>query len=289
MRKLVIGCGYLGQRVAAAWQAQGHDVHVLTRSADRAREFVQQGYSTIIGDVCQPASLKSLPSADTVLYSVGFDRTSAAPKRAVYVDGLKNVLNELAGRCGTLIYISSTSVYGQDNGELVDELSPTEPREENGRICLDAETLVRDCAASTHPSSAIVLRLAGIYGPARLIARVEQLRSGASLSGNPEAWLNLIHVEDATQAVLAAEARGQSGSTYLVCDDRPLHRAEFYSAVAERVGAPVPKFEPLADDSAEKRRLNKRCVNRRLRDELLVGLRYPTISEGLSSLPELSR
>lgn len=289
MRNLVIGCGYLGQRVATAWRSRGDDVHALTRSDDRARAFAQLGYSPIIGDVLQPETLKALPTADTVLYAVGFDRTAAATKRAVYVDGLNNVLNELAGRCGKLIYISSTSVYGQDSGEFVDESSPAEPNEENGRICLDAETLVREFAASTRPSSTIILRLAGIYGPARLIARAEQLRSGQQLSGNPQAWLNLIHVEDGVQAVLAAGACRLSEATYLVCDDRPLHRADFYSAVAERVGAPVPSFYPLADNSAEKSRFNKRCVNRRLRDELLVNLRYPTISEGLASLPELSR
>lgn len=296
MRTLVIGCGYLGQRVAAIWKARGDEVYVLTRSIDRAERFDQQGYLPIVGDVLQSETLKGLPTVDTTLYAVGFDRTATATKRAVYVDGLKNVLDELVGRCGRFIYVSSTSVYGQDSGEFVDESSPTEPREENGRICLDAETLVREGASSTRhsslvtcPWSAIVLRLAGIYGPARLIARVEQLRSGQPLLGNPQAWLNLIHVDDAAQAVLAAEIRGLPGATYLVSDNRPLHREGFYSAVAEQIGAPVPTFETLAADSVERIRFNKRCVNRRLKEELLVDLRYPTINEGLSSLPELSR
>lgn len=284
MRKLLIGCGYLGERVAREWLRQGDEVWALTRSTTNAERFDSLGLKPVIGDVLDPESLRKLPTAETVLYAVGFDRTSQASKRAVYVDGLSNVLRLVGTTCERFVDISSTSVYGQDSGELVDESSPTTPTDENGCICCDAETVVRQAK-----STANVLRLAGIYGPGRLLARVEQLRRGERLTGNPEAWLNLIHVDDAVRAVLATETRGVPGATYLVCDNRPLRRREYYAALAEKVGAPPPQFEELAAEAAERIRLNKRCVNRRLREELCVELQFPTVSDGLRSLPEATR
>lgn len=290
MHKLIIGCGYLGERVAAAWTACGDDVSVLTRSSARAERLAASGLSPVIGDVLEPESLRQLPRADVVLYAVGFDRTSESSKRSVYVDGLRNVLVEIAQRSRLFLYVSSTSVYGQNGGELVDEASSTEPQEENGHICLDAEAVVCrffDRAKCSPEQGAIILRLAGIYGPGRLLTRIEQLRSGEPLSGNPDAWLNLIHVDDAVRAVLAAEQRGQSGATYLVSDDRPLRRAEYYSALAASVGAPPPRFAEFNVNSIERQQLNKRCVNSRLRHELAVELKYPTVIDGLAGLPEL--
>lgn len=284
MRKLLIGCGYLGERVAREWLRQADEVSVLTRSTANAERFASWGLKPIIGDVLDPDSLRKLPDVEAVLYAVGFDRTGQVSKRAVYVDGLTNVLREVGGTCERFLYVSSTSVYGQDAGEQVDESSPTTPTEESGCICRDAESVVRQLK-----SDAIILRLAGIYGPGRLLARVEQLRRGEPLTGNPEAWLNLIHVDDAVRAVLAAETRGVPGATYLVCDDRPLPRREYYAALAEKVVAPSPQFEELAADAPERRRLNKRCVNRRLREELRVELQFPTVIDGLRSLPEATR
>lgn len=284
MRKLLIGCGYLGERVAREWLRQGDEVWALTRSRANAERFGGLGIKPVVGDVLDPQSLRTLPAAETVLYAVGFDRTGSVSKRAVYVDGLRNVLRQVGATCRRFVYVSSTSVYGQDAGELVDESSPTAPTEENGCICRDAESVVRQAK-----SDAIVLRLAGIYGPGRLLARVEQLRRGERLTGNPDSWLNLIHVDDAARTMLAAETRGVPGATYLVCDDQPLPRREYYSALAEKVGAPVPQFEELAAEAPERRRLNKRCVNRRLREELRVELQFPTVIEGLRSLPEATQ
>ena len=284
MSALVIGCGYLGERVAREWLRSHDEVWVLTRSIVNAERLASIGLRPVIGDVLDLDSLRKLPMAETVLYAVGFDRTGSASKRSVYVDGLSNVLQQVRASCQRFLYVSSTSVYGQNSGELVDESSPTTPTEENGRICCDAEAVVRQLK-----EDAIILRLAGIYGPGRLLARIEQLRRGERLTGNPEAWLNLIHVDDALRTVLAAETRGVLGATYLVCDDQPLHRREYYAALAEKVGAPRPQFEELAADAPERQRLNKRCLNRRLREELRVELQFPTVIEGLWAIPEVSR
>jgi nucleoside-diphosphate-sugar epimerase len=288
MRKLIIGCGYLGERVAQKWLDDGCEIYALTRSKERAASLAGSGLNPVVGDVLDCDSLKALPHVETILYAVGFDRASGRSKRMVYVDGLRNVLRAVRGKCQRLVYVSSISVYGQNSGELVDESSAVSPYEENGCICRDAEAVVWDQFRSAKPDTeageAIVLRLAGIYGPGRLLARADQLRRGDLLSGNPDAWLNLIHVEDAVQAALAAEERGQSGETYLVCDDRPLRRREYFTALAEKLGVAPPSLETLAVDAPELHKFGKRCVNRRMREELRVELQFPTISEGLSHL-----
>ncbi|HLJ11274.1 MAG TPA: NAD-dependent epimerase/dehydratase family protein [Planctomycetaceae bacterium] len=302
-RRLIVGCGYLGRRVAKRWIAHGDWVAALTRSPEHARELRAVGIEPIVGDVTAPATLEALPEADSLLFAVGLDRTAGKSQREVYVGGLENVLRRAAGRFGRILYVSSTSVYGQNEGQWVDETSPCDPTSENGKVCRDAELLLH-----REVPEANILRLAGLYGPGRLVARVEALRQGnLVVEGNPEAWLNLIHVDDAATAVVACEKRGAPGAAYLVSDDRPCRRREYYTLLAWLVGAPMPKFavqdaaakviEPQgADDasaapvaipnvaeapSGDRFALNKRCRNRRLRDELQVALRYPRIELGL--------
>ncbi len=168
----------------------------LTRS--RADELRAAGIDPIIGDISEPARLGSMLRADTVLYAVGWDRTSGRTFQETYIDGLRNVLEALPAP-NRFIYISSTSVYGQDDGNWVNEQSPTTPTEANGKIVLEAEQLLR----SKLPD-AIVLRFAGIYGPGRIL-RQKAIEKGEPLLGNADKWLNLIHVDDGAQAVLAAE------------------------------------------------------------------------------------
>ncbi len=286
MQKLIVGCGYLGRRVAAAWRKGGHDVTALTRSAAHAEELSRLGIRPVIGDVCDSATLATLPAVDTALFAVGFDRASGRSQHEVYVDGLRNVLHQVAGRCERFIYISSSSVYGQSAGEWVDETSPCEPVQPGGQCCLAAEDLVREFFPSSKQTAAKkpfanVLRLSGIYGPGRLLASIERLRVGESLPGHGEAWLNLIHVDDAVTAVLACEQRGQPGEVYLISGDYPIQRGEYYSQLARLVAAPPPVF---ADDQPAKRGsggLNKRCETRKARAELGLALTYPTINAGL--------
>src|SRR5665213_3277715 len=234
-RRLIIGCGYLGRRVAHIWVAQGDVVFALTRSSANAEALRQFGITPIVGDVTDSASLAVLPKVDTLLYAVGLDRRTGHSQRDVYVGGLDNLLPQIAGKVRRLLYVSSTSVYGQNSGEWVDETSDCRPESANGQVCLDAERLLQQKLPEAN-----VLRLAGIYGPGRLVARIEALRAGQSPEGNPDAWLNLIHVDDAAAAVLACERRGKPGATYLVCDDHPCRRREYYSLLAAMIGAPAP-------------------------------------------------
>jgi nucleoside-diphosphate-sugar epimerase len=293
-RKLIIGCGYLGRRVARRWIAQGDAVFALTRSADRARLFRESGIEPLVGDVTEAASLAGLPEVETVLYAVGLDRGAGKSQREVYVGGLANALSRIAGTIRRFVYISSTSVYGQNTGEWVDESSECRPDSENGKVCLEAEQLLR-----SRLPEANVLRLTGIYGPGRLTARIAALRAGVTLEGNPDAWLNLIHVDDAVVAILACERHGTPGATYLVCDDQPVRRMEYYQLLASLIGAPPPgsgAFPPFARGGTgvagenvhsvpgaepPPSNLNKRCCNRRLHDELQVTLHYPSVRIGL--------
>lgn len=261
---LIVGCGYLGRVVARRWLAAGHHVTALTRS--RADELSSLGIDPVVGDVTDSAL--RLPAADTVLYAVGLDRSAGKSMREVYVGGLANVLAVLPA-VRRFVYVSSTSVYGQADGGWVDETAPTEPAEENGRIVLEAEQLLRE-----QRPDAIVLRFAGIYGPGRKM-RWAAVERGEPIATDPDGWLNLIHVEDGALAVLAAAERGQPGATYNVADDRPVVRREFYAEMAAILGAPAPRFTPVAE------RTNRRISNRQMRTELGVEPRFPDFRAGL--------
>lgn len=275
VRKLIVGCGYLGRRVAARWREAGDDVFALTRSAERADEFRSSGITPVMGDVMQADSIAFPDDVDTCLYAIGLDRSSGFSQRDVYVNGLAGVLGNPTYRPRRLIWISSTSVYGQEAGETIDETSPTEPERDNGKVCLEAERLVLDFAKQSSGCTANVLRLSGIYGPNRLIARVAALKSAETMTGRGDAWLNLIHVDDAAGAVLACETKGSPGATYLISDDRPILRREFYGLVAGLEGAPLPTFTETTGP------IGKRCNNSKAKRELGWSLRYPTIITGV--------
>ncbi|QDT66958.1 SDR family oxidoreductase [Calycomorphotria hydatis] len=283
--RLIIGCGYLGRRIAERWLANGDSVMALTRSEERAEQFRHQQIEPIIGDVTIADSLSHLPAADTCLYAVGLDRSSGASHHDVYVDGLRNALAQLAGKVGQLIYISSTSVYGQSQGEEVDEQSETQPLNERGQNCLTAEQLVRDFQSSG--TSINILRLSGIYGPDRLLRRATQVRNREPIAGNADAWLNLIHVDDAAQAVLACEQHGRTGETYLVSDDEPVRRRDYYGTLAELVGGEPPLFSE-GETPRHAVGQGKQCRNQRVREKLSLELQYPTYREGLPAAWKVS-
>jgi nucleoside-diphosphate-sugar epimerase len=262
----ILGCGYLGRVVAKLWLAKGNQVAALTRS--RGDELRSVGIEPLLGDVTDAASPR-LPDVDTVLYAIGLDRTAGKSMREVYVNGLTNVLSALPAP-KRFIYISSTSVYGQADGSWVDELSPTEPAEENGRIVLECERILRE-----RMPEAIILRFAGIYGPGRLLRRATAIEKNEAIATDPEGWLNLIHVEDGARAVLAAAERGTPGATYNVADGHPVKRREFYGEMAAILGSPAPRFTVTAE------RTNRRISNRRMREELNVELQYPDFLSGL--------
>ncbi len=275
-RLLIFGCGFLGLRVAHQWQERGGTVIAVTRSEEKAAQLAAQGIEPILADLMRPETLTALPSASRVLYCVGYDRSSPWSKESLYIDGLTHVLEAMQGRVDRFVYVSSTSVYGQDDGSWIDETSATEPTTDGGRICLAAEQRLRERVVQ-----ATILRISGLYGPDRLLARVDQLRAGEPIGGNPEAWLNLIQGDDSARACVAALTAPSPGPLYLVSDDRPLTRREYFTALAQRVGAPPPVFSGSPTSRHTPDGLNKRCRNERVISELGLKWQYPEITQGL--------
>ncbi len=281
MSTLIVGCGYLGQRVGAALLRRGERVHGTVRSPERAAEIARLGIEPSIVDVLRPESLDSLPQVERVLHCVGFDRSAGADRQAVHVQGLQNVLERLPRSVSRVVYASSTSVYGQVTGEWVDEESTAEPLGEAGKVCLEAEKTVAAWHAVA-PASAVILRFSGLYGPGRVIRRAI-LQRGEPVPGDPSRYLNLVHVDDAVQAAVAALDAAMPERVYLVSDDRPVERREYYALVAHLLGAPPPRFEPATSVQGESAHddVNRRISNRRMRKSLGVSLMFPDIQRGV--------
>ena len=269
---LVIGCGYLGRRVAEAWRDAGRPVYALTRG--RADELRAAGLRPVTGDVTDPASLaglRDLPPIGTVLYAVGLDRRAGHSMREVYVEGLRNVL-AACPPAEHWVSVSSTGVYGQTDGSVVTEESPTQPLEESGRVVLEAERTL----LAVRPD-ATVLRFAGIYGPGRWL-RKAALLAGEPYTADADKWLNLIHVADGVRAVLCAEQR--SGGVFNIADDEPVRRRDFYTLSAKLLGAPEAVFTPPATPAVE---ANRRVSNAAARRALGFAPAYPSYREGLAA------
>jgi len=312
--KLLFGHGYLGSRVAKLWRAGGERVTVVTRLEAKAQALRDDGYDAIVADVCDRDSLVSLPAADMVLFTVGYERqkshTSAnAPDTAapsildVYAGGVRNVLDALAesiAKTGTatgngpplFVYISSTGVYGDAGGDWVDEQTECRPTREGGKASLAAEQVI-----AAHPLGAksVVLRLAGIYGPDR-IPRREPLLRGEPIDAPADGYLNLIHVDDAARTVLAVEKNFADyhssdnqralPQTYCVSDGRPGLRREYYTELARLLNAPEPTFTVPCPTSpaAQRAASDKRISNAKLLRELGVEFAYPSFREGLAAI-----
>jgi nucleoside-diphosphate-sugar epimerase len=149
-------------------------------------------------------------------------------------------------------------------------------------VLLAAEELLR-----AHPlgSHAIVLRLAGLYGPRR-IPRIGDLLAGRQIAASSGAIVNLIHVDDAASVVLAAEERAEAPATYVVSDGQPVRRREFYRYLGRLLHLPPPTFvevEPTQSPSPRGAG-NKRVRNARMLRELKVQLAYPSYREGLAAI-----
>jgi nucleoside-diphosphate-sugar epimerase len=286
---LIVGCGYLGSRVARLWHKLGEEVTVVTRSADRTRELILAGYTPLVGDVTDARSLdelRQLGPIASVLYAVGFDPASQQSRREVYVNGLRNTLEALPTDTDCFLYISTTGIYAQNDGSWVDEDSPCLPETESGQLFLEAENLLREHALANR---AIVLRLAGLYGPGR-IPRREELAAGSSISAAPEAYLNLIHVDDAAGIVCAVAEHAQPPRTYIASDGHPVERREYYSEAARLLGAPSPVFAEQDSTRAATTRggSNKRVSNARLTSEIPYNFLHPTYKHGLVAIVERS-
>jgi nucleoside-diphosphate-sugar epimerase len=297
--KIVVGCGYLGLRVARLWRDAGKPVVAVTRSPARAAEFASERMGSANADVTDVRSLEAELgplgklsklglAVESALYAVGYDRTSGADIHTVYAKGLENVLAALPPGVTQVIYISTTGVYGSAGGDWVDETTPPAPHREGGKASLAAEEVLR---RHSFGSRSAILRLAGIYGPGR-IPYLDQLRAGEPLPVPTAGWLNLIHVDDAAQVVVAADAwlqsRGADDGPHVFCvsDGSPVRRADYYAEVARLIGAPAPTFcaPPKDSPAAARASSDRRVSNEKLMRTLGLELQFPSYREGLAAI-----
>jgi nucleoside-diphosphate-sugar epimerase len=283
MTKLIVGCGYLGLRVAKQWLEAGQAVVGITRSPARADELKQQGVEGVVADITRPQTLKVLPEVETVLFAVGYDAASGRSRREYYVSGLQAVIKALSPKTERFILISSTAVYGQNKGEWVDEDSPCQPKTESGWALLEAENVL---AASRFGHYAVILRLAGLYGPGRLLRRAKDLLAGNLIMAEKERYLNLIHVDDAAAIVIAAETHAKPPRAYIVADGHPVKHCDYITYLAILLNIANPQFqEPMTWPNDKNRRsTNKRLSNARMQRELGIQLKYPTYKDGLDAV-----
>ena len=162
---LVAGAGYTGSAIARFFTAKKQKVYALTRSAEKAACFQSEGMLSLIMDLTTPETLAGLPQAQFVVIAVAPDERSEEAYRRTYVEGVGHLLTALKQNTKPLlvVYLSSTGVWpDQVDGAWVDETMPAIPDSERGRILLRAENQVLNSGLP-----AVVLRLAGIYGPGR--------------------------------------------------------------------------------------------------------------------------
>jgi nucleoside-diphosphate-sugar epimerase len=282
---LIVGCGYVGRRVAALYRSQGEPVTGLVRTPQSAEQLAAAGIVPLQADLDGDFDLPV--GKPRVLYLV------APPERGATDPRLGHFL-DVAQRHDVrrIVYLGTTGVYGDCGGDWVDEDRPVSPSVDRARRRWDAESRLRDWSAHTG-GELVILRVAGIYGPGRL--PLERLRSGLPMVAQDEApWTNRIHADDLAAVCVAAMARGRNGAVYNVSDGHPGNMTDYFNRVADAVGLPRPPAIRMAD--AEGRlsegllsylRESRRLSNRRMLDELGVVLRYPTLEEGLRSCLEV--
>lgn len=282
-RVLIAGCGYVGTALGTCLVAQGHVVWGLRRRIAALPPSLHR----LAADLTAPEALRALPSGlDVVFYTAAADRSDDDAYRAVYVDGLRNLLEALDARrqqLRRLIFTSSTGVYSQSSGEWVDETSPTEPVEFSGRRLLEGERLVLES-----PLPATVLRLGGIYGPGRT-RLIESVRHGSAVCSNgPPIYTNRIHREDCIGILRHLMTLPQPDDLYLGVDHEPAKQSDVLRWLAAQLGVPAPPVEASPDSVADRHRRNKRCSNARLLASGYI-FRFPTFREGYAALLEQTR
>lgn len=288
MRVLVVGCGYVGLPLATELARLGHTVFGLRRSAESNEALQRAGINPLQADITQPATLKNLPrDFDWVVNCVASGGGGVDDYRQLYLQGMQNLIQWLVpGRANEVphfVYTSSTGVYGQNDGSLVDETSVAQPASETAQVLVKTEKLLL-AAGREKNFPAMVLRAAGIYGPERGYLLKQFLRGEARIEGTGARTLNMIHRDDLVRAIIAALERGRGGEIYNVTDGEPVSQVEFFRWLAAKLSKPLPPAVPEDVAAPRKRGLtNKQVSNRKLKTELGLSFSYPDFRSGYSA------
>jgi nucleoside-diphosphate-sugar epimerase len=284
MRVAVLGCGYVGLELGRAL-APDHEVVGVRRSAAGREKIERAGFDAVEADITNPEDLTAVPNVDTIIFAASSGGRGADAAREIYVDGLRTVIEHFGTREESpdrLLYTSSTGVYGDHDGDWVDESTPVEPTTEKTEVLVEAERVALE-DAKEYGIDGTVMRFAGLYGPERY--RLERYLDGPVTEG----YLNMLHRTDAAGTIrflLAADAG--RGEAVLAVDDEPVDKWDFADWLADECDVPRPEkrttAERLADEDLSgpaRRRIetSKRCSNAKLR-ELGYEFAYPTYREG---------
>lgn len=245
MKVVFAGCGDLGTEAGLRLVADGHEVVGLRRRAELLpTSFDAHAVDLAGGDVALPAD------AEAVVISTTPDERTPEGYRRGYIDplnGTLDALDRLPPAPRRVLWISSTAVYGVDDGRWLDETSPLEATEGTAAVLVEAERIFRE-----RVPDGVIVRLGGIYGPGR-DRLIGQVRSGSAL-GSPHHWVNLIHRDDAAGAIVHLLTQvSEPDPVYLGVDGHPALRADIGSFVAERLGLAAPETGSAADARSGKR------------------------------------
>ncbi len=284
MKILIVGCGYVGERVADALHAVGHEVVGVTHSPESAQRLATakawRAVACNISDLEAVNALKTeVGAVDAWLHCASSGRGGAEAYQAVYVKGVSHLLEVFPEAHGC--FTSSTSVYPQTDGSMVNEQSPAEPDRETGRLLRQAEEMILAAGGS-------VARLGGIYGPERSFVLKHLLEGSAGVEEIPEApegrYLNQIHRDDAAQALVHLVLQKLKG-IYNVVDDEPTTQQRCLTQLSEIMGMPSPGNKPL-DVNRKRGWTHKQVSNAKLRTAGWIP-RFPNYVSAVHQDPDL--
>ncbi|HEV2608619.1 MAG TPA: NAD-dependent epimerase/dehydratase family protein [Noviherbaspirillum sp.] len=282
-RLLIIGCGDVGMRLLPLVRDRFR-VYAVTSQPGRCDELRNAGAIPIVANLDQPHTLARLARLSRMIVHL------APPQTEGMLDRRTRNATAILPDHATLVYVSTTGVYGDCGGALVDESRPVNPQNPRAKRRVDAERVLRRWAMRSGSRLAI-LRAPGIYAFDRL--PVERLRKGTpALTQDEDVHTNHIHADDLAALVAAALFRAQPQRVYHAVDDTCLKMGEYFDAVADAFGLPHPPRLPrnalreavspmLLSFMSESRRLS----NRRLKSELGYRLRHPDVQHFLATLP----
>ncbi|MCD1641096.1 NAD-dependent epimerase/dehydratase family protein [Pseudomonas stutzeri] len=256
---LIAGCGDVGSRLGLQLSRAGWTVYGLRRNAAELPVPILP----VRGDLSDASCPRCWPNGglDYLVYAASATEHDEAGYRQAYVEGLRNVLDWLRQRNQQprrLLFVSSTGVYAQRDGEWIDEDSPTEPTGFTGRVMLEAEQLALGCGLP-----ATCVRMGGLYDPSRPWLQ-NQVRAGLRVERDPPQYSNRIHRDDAAALLAFLLQSDASGAAlqpcYLGVDDDPAPLHEVVDWLRERLGV-----THWAEQSMTRRAGSKRCSNARAR------------------------
>ena len=285
MRILIIGCGYVGLPLGVELVRQGHEVFGLRRSAAAEAQLLAAGIQPLAGDVTKPETLAGLPNQfDWLVNCVASGGGDAESYRQIYREGTANLIAWLAAHPPQkFLYTSSTGVYGQTDGAVVKESSPAEPDADTSKVLVETEKLLLAAFAEKR-FPAVILRVAGIYGPGRGYAFKQFMKNEARIEGDGSRIMNMIHRDDLIGCIIAALKSGRAGEIYNAVDDEPVTQANFYLWLAGSLGKYPPPNVPEDPEAIRKRgATNKRVSNRKLKMEIGWPFLYPNFRIGYSA------